>query len=230
MVREELELALNADTVVAVAPADAALFMKAGCRAVEVVSHAIEVAPTETPFDYRRGILFVGYLGVDDSPNVDAVEWFWKAIMPGLVQRAGGAIPFTVVGGDAVPRLRKLAQRNPGFMLVGAVEELTPWYEKARIFVAPTRFGAGVPLKVYEAAARGVPTVISSLLAKQTGWRHGVDCLVGEEADSFSLECSRLHEDRELWLSLRERALLRVKADCSRETMNGKIEAILGRS
>ena len=49
--------------------------------------------------------------------------------------------------------------------LVGSVDELGPYYERARIFVAPTRFAAGIALKVCEVAAR-----------RRSYRRHGSDC------------------------------------------------------
>ena len=56
------------------------------------------------------------------------------------------------------------------------VDDLTPLYEDARVFVAPTRYSAGISLKVIEAAARGVPIVCTPLVSRQLGWSQERNC------------------------------------------------------
>jgi len=82
--------------------------------------------------------------------------------------------------------------------------------------VAPTRFAAGIPLKVYEAVARGLPTVVTPILADQTGWPEGDGTLVRDwrDADAFTQALLALHEDDALWRSVQERGLARVRAEC----------------
>jgi glycosyltransferase involved in cell wall biosynthesis len=98
---------------------------------------------------------------------------------------------------------------------MGAVIDLTDVYSQARVFVAPTRFAAGIPLKVYDAAAHGVPTVITPILARGIGWIHERDTLVASTPEEFATACYRLHEDRGLWERIRLSALDMVRADCN---------------
>jgi glycosyltransferase involved in cell wall biosynthesis len=49
-------------------------------------------------------------------------------------------------------------------------KDLRPLYERARAFVVPTRYAAGLPFKAHEAAAAGVPLVVSSLIAAEGLW------------------------------------------------------------
>ena len=95
------------------------------------------------------------------------------------------------------------------------VADVQPFFDRARIFVAPTRFGAGIPLKVYQAAGFGLPVVCSSLVAEQLGWRDGVDLLVADTPDAFADRCRALYSDENLWMQLRQSALERVRAECS---------------
>ncbi len=73
------------------------------------------------------------------------------------------------------------------------------------MFVAPTRFSAGVPLKVLEAAAYGLPVVATDLLREQLGWEAGKHLLASpaSDADAFADHCVRLATDQALWRSLR---------------------------
>jgi len=46
-----------------------------------------------------------------------------------------------------------------GVHVTGTVEDVRPYYAKAKVVVAPYRFGAGTRLKILEAIAMGVPIV-----------------------------------------------------------------------
>jgi glycosyltransferase involved in cell wall biosynthesis len=70
-------------------------------------------------------------------------------------------------------------------------------------------------LKVLEAAARGVPIVCSTLVARQLGWSDGIEVLTADTAADFAAAVAALYADRDLWLRLRETALTRVSADYS---------------
>ncbi len=107
-----------------------------------------------------------------------------------------------------------MALAGPRVALVGQARDLAPWFSGARIFVAPTRFAAGIPHKVHEAAARGVPTVVTGLLARQLGWRDDVELLTAEAAEAFAARCAALYTDAFLWARLRAAALARVEIDC----------------
>ena len=85
---------------------------------------------------------------------------------------------------------------------------------RARVFVAPTRYAAGIPHKVHQAAALGVPVVATSLLARQLGWRNGEHLLVADTPDEFAKAVTRLHGNAQLWANIRAGALGRVAQDC----------------
>ena len=71
-------------------------------------------------------------------------------------------------------------REQPRITLRGMVEDIEPLYDAHRIFVAPTRYAAGMPYKVHEAASFGLPVVASELLRRQLGWQSGRDLLVAE--------------------------------------------------
>ena len=71
--------------------------------------------------------------------------------------------------------------------LVGPISATDGLYGSHRVFVAPTRFAAGAPYKVYEAASFGIPVVTTELLRRQLGWRHQEELLAAEAADPWQL-------------------------------------------
>jgi glycosyltransferase involved in cell wall biosynthesis len=122
-------------------------------------------------------------------------------------------------------RVRQLA--TPAVRFLGHVPNLTAAYDEARIFVAPTRYAAGIPHKVHEAAARGIPIVATPLLASQLGWHDGEPFLVAADADAFADKCVELYTNCALWAQLREAGLQRISKECSVETFESSVMTCL---
>jgi glycosyltransferase involved in cell wall biosynthesis len=97
------------------------------------------------------------------------------------------------------------------------------------VFIAPTRFAAGIPLKVLEAAANGVPAVVTPLLATQLAWTPGQELLTADDPQAFAEACARLFEDEALWTRIRRGALARVERDYAPEVCAARLGAVLER-
>src|SRR5262249_4608399 len=145
-------------------------FRQHGIECVEVVGHAIAPAPTRRNFEERQGFLFVGAVHEEASPNGDSIIWFLEQILPRIQRGIGQQIPVTIAGINKSERVKQLA--GPAVRITGHLPDLMEVYDSARVFVAPTRYAAGIPHKAHEAAARGIPIVATPLLASQLGWSH----------------------------------------------------------
>ena len=93
--------------------------------------------------------------------------------------------------------------------------------------IAPTRFAAGIPHKVHEAAANGLPSVVTPLLAGQLTWSHDSELLVAESGAQFAEQCLRLYRSPELWAKLQAGGLSAVGRDCSEETFSQAIFSVV---
>jgi len=225
-VRAEVELVKEADLVVAVSPGERETFKRYYHGAVEVVGHALEATPSPAPFEEREGFLFVGNMDYDGSPNVDSMVWFVNEVLPSIRKRLPKA-RLTLVGTNASAEIQALAEA-PGVVLMGRQESLEPFYDQARVFLAPTRFAGGIPYKIHEAAAWGVPVVASHLLVEQLGWVPGRDILAADirDPEAFAQACIELYQDAELWRRVREQALARIDEECSPAELKARIERI----
>lgn len=226
---EEVAWARRADRVVAVSEEEAEEFRRRGIEEVRVIGHALSPAPTAASFEERKDFLLVGSVRDWRSPNGDALLWFAREVLPRV--RAGWPDdpPKLVVVGDGSDAPELLRLLGPGTVGIGPVADLTPYYERARVFLAPTRFAAGIPHKAHEAAARGVPMVVSGLIARQLGWRTG-DALLSapvEDGEAFAEACRSLYADRPLWERLRAGALASVSRDCDPKRFSGAVRELL---
>jgi glycosyltransferase involved in cell wall biosynthesis len=208
----EIALTAGATLLIAVNEYEAEQFRAATSIPVRVIGHRLEVAPSIAAFDERSDILFVGLLDHDGSPNTDSIVWFVQEVMPELDRLLGSDYRLKLAGRNASKRIQSLG--GPRIELLGRVDDLTFCYDAARLFVAPTRYAAGLPQKVHEAAAFGLPCVTTSLLARQLGWKSGVELIAADNPTDFAAACARLYTDEELWRQLRLSAIRRIKQDC----------------
>jgi O-antigen biosynthesis protein len=221
LLREEVELASVADCVIGVSGLETEQFRRHGIENVRVVGHSLEVNPTPKRFSERTGFLFVGAIHEELSPNGDSVIWFLEEVFPKIQAALGFDIPFTVAGVNNSGRVTQLA--GPSVRITGHLPDLTELYNTARVFVAPTRYAAGIPHKVHEAAARGLPTVATPLLASQLGWQDESAMRIAGDGDSFAEQCIALYKDERLWSNLRQAGLERIRSECSKENFEARL-------
>ena len=224
LILDEVRLASAADSIVSVSEAERAAFLKHGINGVFVLGHANPPSPTPRTFHERDGFLFVGAIHEEASPNGDGMIWFLEEIFP-RITAALGNVRLTIAGVNRSEKIGRLT--GSSVTITGRVADLTEYYNASRVFIAPTRYAAGIPHKVHEAAANGLPVVATPLLASQLGWEDGTSLSVGRDAESFAQKCIELHRNEDLWLRLRNAALERVAAECSLELFETRMKEIL---
>ncbi len=221
----EMDLVRAADTVITVSPAEHALFVDAGCDDIKILGHTIAAEPTQPDHASRQDIFFVGALDDDPSPNTDALLWFCSEIMPLLDRLIGTDYRLVVAGRSGAARVRALAGSR--VTLLGRVDNLTPWYAQSRLFIAPTRYAGGIPLKILESAARGLPVVATSLLGRQLGWHDGDQLMLADTPADFAAACARLYLDAQLWQQIRANALKKLAIDADATVFRDRLASIM---
>jgi glycosyltransferase involved in cell wall biosynthesis len=146
--------------------------------------------------------MFLG--GFRHPPNVDAMQYFVYATWP-LVQ---GRLPLEarliIVSFDPSPSIQKLA--NDRIIVTGYVEDLTDYFDAARVFISPLRYGAGIKGKVVQSLAYGTPAVVSPIAAEGIGLTAGREVLIAAGPVDFADQIARLYTDQELWHALQQAA------------------------
>lgn len=191
---------------------------------VEVIPLPIhDTAPSGAPFSQRNGLLFVGGT---HPPNVDALHYFIKEILP-LLEVEVPDITLTVAGAVSHHELKDLDLRRVVF--TGFVEDLRPLFEQALVYVAPLRFGAGIKGKVLEAANHGVPVVTTSVGAEGIGLVDGKSVVIADTAGAFAAGILNLHRDRELWETIRDESRNYVEGNFSQGAFQARVDDVLGK-
>lgn len=224
---QELDLMDLADASVVVSPHELDMLSDRTSARIALVPNIHEVLDREISLEGRRGIIFVG--SFRHTPNVDAVVWFVREVLPLVVSKIPN-VRMTIIGPDPTDSVLSLESEN--VRVTGWVVETEPYYEEARLAVAPLRFGAGVKGKVGEALTFGVPMVMTPIASEGMHLLHGQHALIAEDPAEFAKNVVALLHDDELWhkLSLAGRLLIgeRFSAEVTREMVGNVLN--LGKS
>ena len=228
-VRQEFANADVCERVVVVNAQDACTLRDLGISRVSIIGHMCEPKPTHRPFEARSGMLFVGAIHDVDSPNYDSLCWFVDDVLPLIENSLGWETRLTVVAYTGRQVSLERFRHHPRITLMGTLENTEHVYDRHRVFVAPTRYAAGMPYKVQEAASFGVPVVATDLLCHQMAWEDGRDLLVADRSNPqhFADLVVRLYRDAQLWQRLRDGALERLRLENSLEQYATDIQAVL---
>jgi len=178
--RRERMLAARAGRSVAVSVRDLdALAAPAGRGRVIPVSGRLQ-----EPVDVEKTkpvVLLSGNLGY--RPTVRGAEWFARRVWPRLLERCPEA-RWVLAGARPAASVRRLA-RLPGVELHADVPDLAAFLAAARVTIAPMSSGSGVPMKVLEAMAAGVPAVVHPWAADGLTGDAGEAVAVASDADEW---------------------------------------------
>jgi polysaccharide biosynthesis protein PslH len=171
--RREAWLAHGATLTAAVAERDLEALAVAGGRGRVIPVAARAVEPSD-PEGAGPAVLLSGNLGY--RPTVDGALWFAREVWP-LLRRRVAAARWVLAGARPAPAVRRLA-RLDGVEVHADVPDLGPYLRAVRVALAPMSSGSGVPMKVLEAMAAGVPVVAHPWAA---------DGLAGEAAEAVTV-------------------------------------------
>jgi glycosyltransferase involved in cell wall biosynthesis len=136
-------------------------------------------------------IVFTGKM--DFRPNIDAVLWFCRQVLP-LIQARRPGTTFAAVGRQPHDRLDVLRDR-PGVTITGYVADIRPYIAGAMVYAVPLRMGGGTRLKVLEAMAMGKAIVSTSLGAEGFPVVSGKELVLADDPEQFAREVLNLREN-----------------------------------
>jgi glycosyltransferase involved in cell wall biosynthesis len=196
---------------------------------VAVVRLSVRDRKVDPPLDreklWREGdkgpvLVLTGNLGY--FVNADAATWWLRDVWPQL-RHFRPDVRLVVAGDRPSPALRR-ALKTAGARLIESPRDMRSVIAQATISIAPMRCGSGVPIKVLEAWAVGVPVLATSWAVAGTSGRQGEDfILVGQHPVEWVTAITDLLENPSARHWLIENGRRRLAADYSRETVRQQV-------
>ncbi len=155
-------------------------------------------------FEGRSGIAFLG--GYNHHPNVEAVEWFVREVMP-LLRKTLHGVKFNIYGSNIPDSIQSLAEKNDDLIIKGWVANVDAVYNYCRVFIAPLQSGAGIKGKVIGAFAHGVPCILSSIAAEGIPFSDGIDARIADNPEEWVSALSALYKNPIAWDEMSRKAI-----------------------
>jgi len=157
---------------------------------MRVINIGVDVPDYVQEIEKVFDLLFTGNMTM--RANVDAILWFTKQVWP-LVRQKRPATSLYIVGKDPPPNVRSLASDQ--VIVTGSVPNINWYHARARVFIAPLRYGAGQKIKLLEAFTHALPVVATHEANEGLGAQDGISILLKESPQEMSAAILELLED-----------------------------------
>jgi len=155
-------------------------------------------APLDPSPGFAERADFVSIGGFQHAPNRDAVIWLKQAIWPRIRQRLPHA-RVHICGAYAPQAIAELHRPDQGFIIRGRVEDAVAELARARVSLAPLRFGAGIKGKLLASMAAGTPSVTTSIGRESIAPEEAWPGRVADSAEALAEAAVTLHEEEDRW-------------------------------
>lgn len=183
-------------SIIAVSEHDRRQMLEMGASNITVVPTGVDtqkyqISPPATANPPR--IVFTG--SMDWEPNIDAVNYFCREILPAVRLELPTSL-FQIVGRKPPASVKRLACDY--VQVTGTVPSVSDYLRDATVVVVPLRAGAGTRLKIFEAMAMGKAVISTSIGAEGLDVRHGNDIILVDEPVAFANAIVQLTRDAAL--------------------------------
>jgi len=168
--------------------------------------------PTKTTsFSDRKHFMTIG--NFRHAPNWDAVlhlQEIWPKIKKHIPEAE-----LHIYGSYPPPKATALNNPQTGFLIKGWAEEAGTVIEKARVCLAPLRFGAGIKGKLLDAMIMQTPSVTTSVGSEGMHEQEPWPGVVADDIGHFVEAAVNLYNNEDKWLRSQEnvKALLKNRFD-----------------
>ena len=222
---EQISIAAEADRVVLVSEIEARyLRTKLDGKKINVLWAEYEPQPINLSWESSNGLIFVG--GFRHLPNVEAVQWFSREVIPHL-RRSGFSSPIRIIG-SGLPHEVKIELQKNDFEILGMQDDLVKFYELSRIAIVPLQSGRGRKGKIGEALSFGIPIVTTSIGAEGFDFHEDDSILICDDPEQCANSISKVHDDYKLWSDMCAFGKMYCQKNLSSNAMNETIKSVIG--
>lgn len=205
LLRYEINAVENAELVVVMSEHDKSELGKfAAPHSIHAIPNGVDCNQFSPKTGHRipDSILFVGFFR--HEPNVQAVDYFCRDVLP-LIRKDRPDVILHIVGASPPVKIQHLAN-EPGIEVLGKVDDISAYYRKCAVFVAPILKGSGTRLKILEAMASGSPVVSTTIGAEGLDVQDGKHLLIGDTPEALADAVKALLSNQELSESIAAQA------------------------
>jgi glycosyltransferase involved in cell wall biosynthesis len=152
-------------------------------------------------FEERNNFIFIG--NFLHEPNWNAVQYLKETIWP-LIRKQMPQAVLQIYGAYPSQKVLQLHQPKQGFHIMGRADNAPEVVQKARIVLAPLRFGAGIKGKLVEAMQCGTPSATTTIGAESMCGDLPWNGFIANEPQVFADKAVELYQDKTLWLKAQE--------------------------
>jgi glycosyltransferase involved in cell wall biosynthesis len=176
----------------------------------------IDDISTWKKFEERNHFITIG--NFLHEPNWNAVLYLKEEIWP-LIRKELPQAEIHIYGAYPSQKVNELHQPKEGFYIKGRAEDAKEVVGKAKVCLAPLRFGAGIKGKLTEAMQCGTPSVTTNIGAeamhKELEWSGSI----ANDAQSIASAAVKLYTDKTLWLKSQNNGIKIINTIYSRELL-----------
>jgi len=158
------------------------------------------------------------------TPNLDSVEWLHEEIWP-LLRRRLPEAQLHVYGAYTPDRILRLDSSESGFRVHGWSPDAQSVLGRARVCLAPLRYGAGLKGKIADAMLAGTPVVTTAIGAESMGLNGRTPSnddwcgYIAETPSSLAAGGAMLYETQHVWQRAQQRGLDIATASFDADTL-----------
>ena len=167
-------------------------------------------------------LIFTGNMAY--PPNVDSVVYLVNEVMP-LVWKSKPNLKLAIVGAQPSSKVLKLKSAN--VTVTGWVDDISKYYAKSKIFIAPMQIGTGLQNKLLEAMAMKIPCITSGLANNALGAEHRKNILIGNKEEDYKNHIIELINNNEFQKELGEQGYQFVKENYTWEGTTSILEKMI---
>ena len=132
------------------------------------------------------------------KPNWDAVLYLKSTVWP-LIRKELPTSEMHVYGAYTSPKVEQLHSEEQGFLIKGRAKSSKEVISRARLLLAPIRFGAGLKGKLVEAMQYGTPSITSEVGAEGFKYENQWNGAIANSPIEFANHAIQHYRDEELW-------------------------------
>jgi glycosyltransferase involved in cell wall biosynthesis len=156
------------------------------------------------PFEERKDFIIIG--NFLHEPNWNSVQYLKETIWPWIRKEIPEA-NLLVYGAYPSQKVLQLHQPKEGFHIIGRAENAQEVVSKARIVLAPLRFGAGIKGKLLESMQCGTPSITTSIGAESMFGDLPWNGFITDNPEDFASKAVSLYQDKTTWINAQKNGI-----------------------